>query len=668
MKNVILILLLLLFSFPAFTQDFHTIYNLPVDKLEEGINIQNLSGINSAGLDYCPVPVKGGLIFTTDRKQKKSWWKRLFSKDYSNLMFAAQTAPGHFLAPINLPGEVNGKFNEGAATLSADGRTMIFTRNTNKKNKKGVYDLNLYSAEFIDGDWKNVVELDLGTSEFTNCHPSLSADGQTLYFASNRPGGYGGMDIYQTNKMDDCWQTPVNMGESINSKSHELFPQLGKRGELYFSSDAEGGLGKLDIWVSRVGTSGTRLPSTNMGFPINSSEDDCSFVVADAGKHGYLTSSRNNGLGGDDLFFWEITLRIEKEIEAPLNEVASLTRIEIKDQDDQLFEDAKLTVIELKAPIIDAPTLSEPFFITNELDSTLVDALGKKLEPQIPATDAFNLHIQSEKTYLVIADHSDYITSQQVLEGKFLLEDQTYAIQLKPNNQQHLALQKATIKVNPAVGPVAASGVDPVASSGVNRVAAPEVNPVAVSGASPTAVSTSITMNDQPIPTLEDPINQTIDEPVVLIAAVPPAAASDEEFTSKGGIILETDKAAIKNTTTYIPIFSSLLYGFNKYILNNESKEQLTDVVSLLRREINTNVIVESHTDSRGNAQYNQELSQKRAQQAKQYLIEQGIPASRIEAIGYGASRPLVDCPTPKDCTEAQHQQNRRTEFILNKK
>lgn len=630
MKNFTCLVLLLVLSSPSFSQEMHNIYNLPVEKMEEGLSIQNLSGLNSASLDYCPVPVKGGLIFTTDRKRKKSWWKKLFTKDYSNLMFAAQTAPGHFTAPVALAGDVNGEFNEGAATISADGRTMIFTRNSNKKNKKGVYDLNLYSAEFLNGEWQNILELDLGTSDYTNCHPALSADGQTLYFASNRENGYGGMDIYQTNKVDDCWQAPVNMGESVNSASHELFPQLGKRGELYFSSNAPGGMGMLDIWVSRVGISGTRLPRTNMGSPINSSRDDCSFVVMDSGNYGYLSSNRNGGAGSDDLFYWEINLPIEKDM-TPESPEGIMAHIEIRNQENERFDNAQITMIRLKSPVEDAPTLSEPFFITNVLDSTLIDALGSQVKARRTETGDFKFPVQPKDTYMVIADHKNYITSQQVIEGKLLLESPSYAIQLNPTDKSYLALKKTTPRVDPVTGPVA----------------------------------TSITLNDQVILTAEDKINQEIKEPVVMIAAVLPT--SDEEFTSKGGVILETDEAVVESPS-YIPVFSSLLYGFNKYILNKDSKKQLTDVVSLLRREISTEVIVESHTDTRGDVQYNQELSQKRANQVKAYLIEQGIPSSRIKAIGYGASRPLIDCPTPASCTEEQHQKNRRTEFIMNRK
>ena len=79
---------------------------------------------------------------------------------------------------------------------------MFFTRNATKKNKNGLYDLNIYSAELTDGKWKNIMEIDLGAKDYTNCHPVLSKDDQTLYFASNRPGGIGGMDIYKTHLVE----------------------------------------------------------------------------------------------------------------------------------------------------------------------------------------------------------------------------------------------------------------------------------------------------------------------------------------------------------------------------------------------------------------------------------------------------------------------------------
>ena len=140
------------------------------------------------------------------------------------------------------------------------------------------------------------------------------------------------MDIYKTHLVEGEWITPINLGPSVNSKETELFPQIGFENELYFSSDAENGHGQLDIWVSKLGDTGARLPKLNMGPPINSPGDDFSFLVMQEGQSGYLTSNRKGGMGLDDIYSWEITLPIETQIEEIPAEENIFTTIDITNQ------------------------------------------------------------------------------------------------------------------------------------------------------------------------------------------------------------------------------------------------------------------------------------------------------------------------------------------------
>ena len=627
MKHLFTLLISIISTVSIVGQESHTLYSISSEKMTEGLVVNNLSAINSSKLDYCPIPFGGGIIFTSNRTENLPWFKRMFSKVYSNLLFTTDTGGGKFTKPFSLPGEVNGKFNEGAASISSDGKKMFFTRNATKKNKNGLYDLNIYTAELIDNKWQNVREIDLGAGDYTNCHPAISEDGHTLFFASNRRGGQGGMDIYQTHLVEGEWITPINLGPNVNSDQTELFPQIGQEGELYFSSNAGDGLGQLDIWVSRMDNAGMMMPKQNMGVPINSPEDDFSFVVMPDSRSGYLTSNRKNGKGGDDIYSWSIDLPIEMEIEETPTDENIFTSIDIMDQNNDLLSTADLTLIEISYKLVDVPSLNQPFFISNNLDQSLIDMIGEKVNPIAGESPKPLYQINPTKEYFLVADHPDFKTTQQVVSGASLIQDNSYALQLMPINDEYIALAASTPSVNPMKGPIS-----PTMNS---------VNPADLPTASITTEETA---------------------PVVLIAAVPPV--TDEEFTKKGGVILETDKAAVEEKA-YFPLFSSIYHAFNKYILNAETKEELSDVVSTLRREIKTTVLVESHTDNRGNTEYNKTLSQQRANEVKAYLVENGIEPTRITAIGYGNERPLVECLEPDECPEESHQKNRRTEIIL---
>ncbi len=627
MKHLLTILFFIISFSPITAQEIHTLYSIPSEKMSEGLTINNLSAINSSKLDYCPIPFGDGIIFTSDRVENLPWYKRFFSKNYSNILYSTNKGGNKYTQPFSIAGEVNGKFNEGAASISGDGKKMFFTRNATKKNKNGLYDLNIYTAELVDKKWKHVKELDLGAKNSTNCHPAISKDGRTLYFASNRPGGHGGMDIYVTYFVEGEWITPMNLGPSINSKKTELFPQIGQEGELYFASDAGDGIGQLDIWVSKIGSDGTMMNKQNMGAPINSPEDDFSFVVMPDNRSGYLTSNRKNGKGGDDIYSWAVTLPMDIEKEEMPADENIFTSIEITDQNKGFLSTASLTLIEISYKLVDVPSLNQPFFISNNLDQSLIDMIGKKINPVAGESIKPLYKINPNKEYFLVADHPDFKTIQQVVSGATLIQDKSYALQLTPVNDEYLALAANTPSIDPVNGPTASS-----------------IN----------------TVNPANLPTASISTEETA--PVILVAAVPPA--SDEEFTSKGGVILETDKAVVEEKA-YFPLFSSIYHAFNKYILNDDTKEELSDVVSTLRKEINTTVLVESHTDNQGSSTYNKELSQQRANEVKTYLMQNGIEEGRITAIGYGSERPLVECLDEEECPEDTHQKNRRTEIIL---
>lgn len=277
------------------------------------VDVGNLKAINSEDLDYCASLVGDGVIFTSTRqhhqtnaeaKKRKNWKKKL-----STLFYAELGADGKLDRPRPLEGDVNDRHHEGSASFTKSGDKMFFNRNAASKNKKGVIHLKIFSATRAEGVWGDVKELPFNGDDFSTCHPAISADGQRLYFASNRKGGFGGMDIYVSHFKRGKWSEPINLGPVINSSGNEVFPFISENDILYFSSDAQGGLGGLDIFRSKKHTADSERTwrhKQNLGKPFNSDEDDFAFYINDENSAGLFTSSRTGGKGRDDIYFWQL--------------------------------------------------------------------------------------------------------------------------------------------------------------------------------------------------------------------------------------------------------------------------------------------------------------------------------------------------------------------------
>ena len=202
-------------------------------------------------------------------------------------------------------GDLNTKRHEGPVTVSADGQTIYFTRNNyldnrnGKKDKNGVNHLKIYKASFVNGTWSNIEELPFNDNNYSVGHPSLSADGKTLYFVSEAPGGHGGSDLYRVSIENGTYGTPENLGPEINTRGNEVFPFSAKNNRLYFSSDGHKGYGLLDVFVVDLDQ---RENVQNLGEPVNSSRDDFAFSTSSTGTTGYVSSNRPGGKGSDDIY------------------------------------------------------------------------------------------------------------------------------------------------------------------------------------------------------------------------------------------------------------------------------------------------------------------------------------------------------------------------------
>jgi outer membrane protein OmpA-like peptidoglycan-associated protein len=211
--------------------------------------------------------------------------------------------------------EINSKFHESSAVFSKDGKTIYFTRNNFNKGKKGkdanrMTLLKIYRAQLDKGSWKNVTELPFNANEFNTAHPALNSSESILYFASDRPGGFGKSDLWQVEiKTDGSFGEPLNLGNGINTEGRETFPFVSKANELYFSTDGYPGLGGLDIYQTESTNNSWKKPQ-NIGSPANTSADDFGFFIDSDTKKGFLTSNREGGKGSDDIYSFVETKKL----------------------------------------------------------------------------------------------------------------------------------------------------------------------------------------------------------------------------------------------------------------------------------------------------------------------------------------------------------------------
>jgi outer membrane protein OmpA-like peptidoglycan-associated protein len=231
------------------------------------------------------------------------------TKKVEKFMFSALLADGTFSEGEEMPDPFNINENEGGATLTIDNNTLYYTVCKYTKNNT-YYNCDIYYSENVYGDWTKIkgVSDRINQSTTWESQPTISSDGKTLYFISDRPGGNGGYDIYKSVKNDKGeWSYPVNLGSRVNSNGNEKSPFIHPDGKtLYFSTDGWMGLGGFDIFYSRLDSAGTWTKPRNIGYPINSADDEVGFFVSTDGSHGFFASNKLNGKGGWDLYSFDL--------------------------------------------------------------------------------------------------------------------------------------------------------------------------------------------------------------------------------------------------------------------------------------------------------------------------------------------------------------------------
>lgn len=262
-------------------------------------DVRNMESINSDEAEYSPMANNGEFYFTSSRGGGKLY--KTTGTPFTSIFKAPISGPNIDASQIvPLGSDINiDNINQGSVTFSRDGTNMVFARG-NSGRRKGTKEVNLYISRYRNSEWSEPAMMTINDPDAWDSTPAFSADGRTLYFASNREGGFGGIDLYSANlDANGRWINVKNMGNEINTAGDELFPYVSSGGKLYFSSTGHPGLGLLDVFVAerREG----KISIENLGPPVNSSSDDFGISYSSP-MHGFFSSNRNSGQGDDDIY------------------------------------------------------------------------------------------------------------------------------------------------------------------------------------------------------------------------------------------------------------------------------------------------------------------------------------------------------------------------------
>lgn len=616
------------------------------------ITIINCSIANSDKLEFSPTYYHNGLVFATSRSEKGALDKKI-DEHFFELYYAEIAPTGIPMQPYFFSPALTSRLHEGPVAFNRDFTKIYFTRNNVqngvvKKDADGDVKLQIFEAEKSQADWTNLHSLPFNKVDYSCAHPSLSADERMMYFSSDMPGGYGGMDLYKVEKSGETWGKPLNLGPKINTSDNEIFPFIHPDGVLFFTSDRNGGLGGLDIFRVYVTASGA-VESVNIGAPYNSSSDDLGIIMNMDGTEGYFTSAREGGLGKDDLYYFEtptpliqsgevnlVVTIVDEETGNPIP-VADL-RV-LKGTAGGFLENDELYDLEL------VPSNSK----SGELSLQMVRKSENQLPLPIASSDSkgvVHTSLKRHQNYVLIVSKEDYTTKDVFHSTINAPKTQYLTVKLK---RQTCVMLTGTV-----IAGKYGKGVPGAVVKIYNQCSRTDDYVITnLDGVFYYCLQDDCNFD---LTTTKEGYNQAVNN----------ATTKGAEKQLKVTItLLPNDESIVRAPLKKgsIIILDKIYYDFDMSYIRVGAARDLDALIQLMKRYPSMVVELSAHTDSRGTAEYNSELSLLRAKSAKDYVTVRGIGANRITTFGYGEAFPRNGCSDGVECSEEEHQFNRRTEI-----
>lgn len=651
--------------------------------------------------DMTPNYWNGTIVFASDRdlgsavKREHTWtghpFHELYFVEYKEVKPGEDGTCGELVygRPEKFNKKLNSKYHDAAITFPNNGNEIYFTRNNLVdgkvgKDDDGIIRLKIYSAKDLgEGNWGDLESLPFNSDEYSVAHPALSPEGNTLYFTSDMPGGFGGMDLYLSKRENGRWGPPENLGPQVNTEGNEIFPFVDQTNRLYFSSDGLIGLGGYDIYYTKEKAPADWSMPENLGYPINTISDDISIIFNKEGTCGYFTSDRAGGVGGDDLYSFRKTaapvdILVYNESTGDPIEGATVFdectgRTLITGQDGIVTIDMKLnTCCTFNA-------MAEGFRDNNKEDCTKNLAPGESLKVEIPLTPDMEFLVEGivfdDGTGLPMADATVALTNDCGQEDQLVTTDETgrFSFRLEKNccykvkgtKERYLAdmaenlctrglNQTETFNVKLFLQPTIYQPTEPELSE---RGTADPNSDLADTNTAPEfkvyrSDKDGLYYIQQTGEVADGLVDGKLYEQGILVDAGDNPDAFDQG----------PSEVAPGEPIAYL---LHIYYDFDQSYIREDAKPEVEKLLNTMTE--NPEIIVEigSHTDSRGSKRYNQRLSQRRADAVVRYLVKNGVERDRLVPLGYGETKTVNNCKDFIPCSERDHQLNRRTEFRI---
>jgi outer membrane protein OmpA-like peptidoglycan-associated protein len=595
----------------------------------ESAEAYRLDSINSDQLEFAPAGFRDGLLFVSANSGKKRI--RTNEKIRFQLMFARGSLEKGFSRPVVFDSISSSAALDGPVSFDADRQLLIATKTQNtafEKEEESEMKLGLFFYHFDGQSWILQSAFPFNNRQYNVCHPAWDPAGQRLYFASDMPGGFGGLDLYVvTRQPDGTWSSPVNLGIAVNSEGNDCFPFVFERDFLFFSTDRETTLGGFDVQVS-VLREGIWLESRILPEPVNSPYDDLGLYLAPDGRQLYFTSSRPGGAGKDDV--WGIMLDHSLTDVPPARHTIQVVR-----EDNQLpLPGAMLTFFRYRTSDAFVQRTHDRF---SNILFTLDPESVERLDSVRTGSDGRIQIALDPGDYILQTEKADYRIKQQWVE----IEDQTKSITVSLDS---IRCKQVSILVADSVTGDRLSGVRVTSGDRQwNTDAEGKISPC-VYRENPTDLM--LTRDNYQDFALRLDFTELDDGEEIVVSLRP-----EQLYTP--------DLPVFSGEFT---VLEDILYAYDKAELNKRAMLELDRLAEHMIRYPSIRIELSAHTDSRGGEVYNQLLSEQRAKVARDYLVEKGVEEWRIAATGYGESRLVNHCSNGVPCSEQEHAVNRRTE------
>ena len=547
-------------------------------------------------------------------------------------------------SPLSLSGELSNEYQEGPAIVTKDQKTVYFTRSNSLDADDDVLYLSLYSVSsgMLDQP-DSIVPFSVNNDHYSVMHPTISNDGKNIFFSSNMPGGYGGLDLYyceikgfetkkingnlkKVNKLSD----PINLGNRINTEGNEVFPYFMNDNILFYSSDGRIGLGGLDIFIAQnyLDTSLTKID--NLGKPFNSPKDDFSFFISQDIKFGFLSSNRFGGKGDDDIYCFKLNVSISEGTDDYYTMIKGET-LEVNSNsvlNNDFLNDADQSFLSqnvfYKAKLINKPSNGKikfksdgTFIYTPNNDSVTVDVFTYRILNDQYSNDTISVFIKALDKTVPVAVDDHYV----IKKGENFSTD----------------------SINGTLHNDSDSGGD---------------------------ILTTILLDS----TLHGEIDFKKDGSFTYIPEDYYVESDTFTYIVTDGLYYDTAEVTLARLVSGVDIatiieINPIYFDVNKSNIRDDAAVELLKIVKVMNDYPSMVVELGSHTDCRASKTYNRNLSDRRAKSSASFIKERITKPERIYGKGFGESKLKNKCECEGSrivpCSEEEHQENRRTEFLI---